>query len=83
MAENITGTQVKKATDEVGTMHGHRGIRFNFTCTDGTRKTVTLDFYGNGSAFNGATYARCESAALGAMVKVGHEVKTWTHFLIG
>ena len=81
---DLTGTQATSTTQELGTMHGMRGIQFTFTTVRGEKKTVTLDFYGNGSAFNGATYARCEAACLRAMVTAGHEVRpNWTHFLIG
>ncbi len=74
--------QVTITTQEIGTMHGHRGIMFTFTTVRDEKKTVTLDFYGNGSAFNGATYPRCEAAALRAMVTAGHEVRPgWTHQL--
>lgn len=74
--------QVTDTTQEIGTMYGHRGIIFTFEMIDGTRRTVTLDFYGNGSAFNGATYARCETAALRAVITAGLETKpNWTHHI--
>jgi hypothetical protein len=75
-------TQVQTTTEEIGTMHGQRGIRFNFTMQDDSQASITFDFYGNGRDFNGAPYARCEAAALRAMVTAGYEVKIWSHFII-
>lgn len=73
--------KVTNVHQEIGTMHGHRGITFLFeTATGGKR--VTFDFYGNGSAYDGAPYNRIEAAALHAMVAAGHKVIGYTHRLI-
>lgn len=75
-------TKATSMNQIIGTMTGDRAIQFVFTLADDTKRTVTLDFYRNGSAFNGATYARMESAALRSVIKTGAEVKTFTHFII-
>lgn len=73
--------QVTDVLQEIGTMHGQRGIQFVFETTDGKRR-VTFDFHGAGSNFNGATYAMCEAAALRSATTAGLTVQGWTHFLI-
>ena len=78
-------TSVEKMDEIVGTMEGHRAIRIDFKMKDGAPgASVTFDFYGNGAAFNGATYARIESAALRAMADAGRigEIETFSNRLI-
>ncbi len=71
-----------QSTNEIiGTMTGARGVQFVFTLKGGGKRTVTLDFYGNGANLNGATYARIESVALGAVVRAGFEVDSSPHFI--
>lgn len=72
--------QVTSTNQIIGTMEGHRGIRFDFVLTDGTRRHVTFDFYGNATNLNGATYARFESAALRAITNAGLTAEGWKAF---
>lgn len=77
-----------KATDIheiIGTMNGHRGIVFHFTTKTGPAKSVSFDFYGTGSKFNGAEYRRIESAAIASMIAAGftaEHIETFTHHIL-
>ncbi|HET9234920.1 MAG TPA: hypothetical protein VFP10_12335 [Candidatus Eisenbacteria bacterium] len=78
-------TKATNVNEIIGTMEGHRAIVFHFTLKDGSRKSVSFDFYGTGAVFNGATYARIESAAISSMIAAGFtadHIKTFAHHVL-
>lgn len=74
--------KVAKVTDIIGTMEGHRAIIFTIKTTSGKSLSVPFDFYGAGRSFNGATYARIESAMLGSVAAAGYNIETFTHYVL-
>lgn len=75
-------SKVQNVTDILGTMEGHRAILFTVKTTSGKSLSVPFDFYGAGRNFNGATYARIESAMLGSVAAAGYNIETFTHHLL-
>jgi hypothetical protein len=81
MTEMQQPQTVTDIQQEIGTMHGQRGIVFMFETTAGSCK-VALDFYGNGANLNGKRYCDAEATALRALVASGREMTSLRHRLI-
>ena len=73
-------TTATSTSQEIGTMHGQRGIVFVFQTSRGQCRVV-LDFYGNAAHLNGKRYADAETTALTAVVASGRRVESFTHAL--
>jgi hypothetical protein len=64
----------RKVTTMTETVTG-RAIVFSFLLKDGSRRSVTLDLFGQAPA----TYGQLEANVLAAMIRAGHDIDTWTH----